>query len=95
MKKITMILFIVFAISSTFAQDSAKKTDPKLFGSWSGSEIDGQIKGMTKNWIIRQFLKLKDTKSNRFYRLLFSFQYLLFGSNYAFHFINFGSNLKH
>lgn len=55
MKKITMILLFVFAISSTFAQDSAKKTDPKLFGTWSGSEVDGQIKGMTKNWIMHRF----------------------------------------
>jgi hypothetical protein len=46
---------------------------------------------MVKNWIIRQSLIFKDTKSNSFYRLVFTFQSLLFD----FYFIDFDRKLKH
>lgn len=52
MKKIILILMIVFAQLS-FAQKN--NLDPKLFGSWSGTEKDNQVMGMTKNWIMHRF----------------------------------------
>ncbi|WP_333601040.1 hypothetical protein [Flavobacterium sp.] len=52
MKKIVIILFIVFS-QAIFSQE--KTVDSKLFGSWSGTEKDNQKIGMTKNWIMHRF----------------------------------------
>ncbi len=54
MKKYLIIALLLFNIVS-FSQQETKKTDPNLFGTWSGSEKDGQEKGMTKNWIMHRF----------------------------------------
>lgn len=50
-----MILLFVLISSSAFAQDAIKKYDQHLFGTWSGSEKDGQVVGMNKNWIMDRF----------------------------------------
>ena len=52
MKKLLIVSFILISICS-FSQ--TKKLDPKLFGSWTGSEKDNQVKGMSKSWIMHRF----------------------------------------
>ncbi len=58
-KTILLLSFLMFNYITGYAQktdeNSAKKTDPKLTGSWEGSEKDNQIKGMEKHWIMHRF----------------------------------------
>lgn len=37
------------------AASAQGKLDPALFGSWEGSEKDGQQKGMIKHWVMHRF----------------------------------------
>ncbi len=54
MKNIFLLIFLLIN-SHLYSQSESKMTDPNLFGTWSGSEKDGQEKGMTKNWIMHRF----------------------------------------
>ncbi len=54
MKKL-LVLFLFFNIQC-YSQTEIKNIDPKLFGTWEGSEKDGQQQGMTKYWIMHRFI---------------------------------------
>ena len=53
-KTIFISLFLIFSTLS-FSQNGAKKLDPKLFGTWNGSENDNQRKGLSKSWVMHRF----------------------------------------
>ncbi len=55
MKKISLLLFSLFISLISYSQSAEKKLDPKLFGTWNGSEKDNQVKGMSKSWIMHRF----------------------------------------
>jgi hypothetical protein len=55
MKK-SIILLLLFLSSISFAQSESKTLDPKLFGTWNGSEKDQQTKGITKTWVMHRFV---------------------------------------
>ena len=55
MKKIFLLLFSLFISLISYSQSAEKKLDPKLFGTWNGSEKDNQVKGMSKSWIMHRF----------------------------------------
>lgn len=52
MKKVALILICIISQLS-FSQE--KKLDPKLFGSWYGTEKDQEQVGVVKNWIMHRF----------------------------------------
>lgn len=57
MKKLVVLAFLgIMAISNAQVKDvKANKLDPKLFGSWQGSESDNQKIGMKKYWVQHRF----------------------------------------
>ena len=57
MKKLLLIAFLgIITISNAQKKDSKEnKLDNKMFGSWKGSEIDNQKKGLVKYWIQHRF----------------------------------------
>lgn len=61
MKKIILTFSILFLLSFTIQT----KNDPKLIGTWKGSEKNNQIDGVSKNWIMIR-------KSNGTYKIKFS-----------------------
>lgn len=61
MKKIILAISILFLLSFTIQT----KNDPKLIGTWKGSEKNNQIDGVSKNWIMIR-------KSNGTYKIKFS-----------------------
>lgn len=52
MKKVALILFCIISQLS-FSQE--KILDPKLFGSWYGTEKGQEQVGVVKNWIMHRF----------------------------------------
>lgn len=57
MKKF-FLLFLVFTSTFFYSQNNkieTNKIDPKLVGTWKGSETDQQIKGITKYWVLTRF----------------------------------------
>lgn len=56
MKKTAIIIGFLFFSLLVFSQTENQKLDEKLFGTWTGSEKDGQENGMTKNWIMHRFI---------------------------------------
>lgn len=47
------ILLLMFALYA--CPNQAQQQDPALFGSWQGSEKDGQRKGLEKHWVMHRF----------------------------------------
>jgi len=52
MKNIVLFLLI---ITSQFSFSQEKKLDPRLYGSWYGTEKDQEQVGVVKNWIMHRF----------------------------------------
>jgi len=50
-----MKLFVVILCSLSTQIFLGQQIDPKLFGSWKGSEKDQQIEGVEKHWIQHRF----------------------------------------
>lgn len=61
MKRIISVISILFLMSFTIQT----KNDPKLIGTWKGSEKNNQIEGVSKSWIMIR-------KSNGTYKIKFS-----------------------
>jgi hypothetical protein len=54
MRKYFIVLSLLISCL-TFCQTDDKSLDPKLFGTWNGSEKDQQVKGISKSWIMHRF----------------------------------------
>jgi hypothetical protein len=61
MKHIFLLVCILFSFGFTYQS----KNDPKLIGTWKGSEKNNQIDGVKKSWIMIR-------KSNGSYKIKFS-----------------------
>ena len=55
MKKVILFVGMVSILSLSFTSFNSSKDDKKFIGSWSGSESDNQIVGVTKYWIQHRF----------------------------------------
>ena len=57
MKKvlISFLLGLSFLAFSQGKNIAKNKIDPKLVGTWKGSETDQQVEGMTKYWVLSRF----------------------------------------
>lgn len=53
MRNLLALAFFLTTFTSAFAQEIT--TDPKLWGSWKGSEKDQQYKGVEKHWVQTRF----------------------------------------
>ena len=56
MRKLIFTFILFTFVMHCFSQSDSKSMDQKLFGTWSGSEKDGQEQGMIKNWIMHRFI---------------------------------------
>ncbi len=55
MKKL-FYLVLLLAFTYSYCQVVPEKSiDNKLVGIFKGTEVDGQVKGLTKNWIVNRF----------------------------------------
>lgn len=61
MKKTILLLSIILLFGFTIQT----KNDPKLVGTWKGSEKNGQVEGVSKSWIMKR-------KSNGTYTIEFT-----------------------
>ena len=55
MKRILLLTFFLVSFTAAFAQEDIKSLDPKLIGSWKGSEKDLQYKDVEKHWVMHRF----------------------------------------
>lgn len=55
MKNLILSVILLFSLSVTAQKKSARPIDPKLTGTWEGSEKDQQVLGMQKHWVMHRF----------------------------------------
>lgn len=63
-KKFITFTCIIFVLTS-FQTDNSLENDKKLVGIWKGFEVEKQIEGIEKHWIVQRF-------SNGTYTIMFT-----------------------
>src|SRR5687768_17098876 len=63
--KLFFISTILIAITTSFTTITFKENDKKLVGIWKGFEVNKQIEGIEKHWIVQRF-------SNGTYTIMFT-----------------------
>ena len=55
LNRLVLLAIILITSMSSFSKISLKENDKKLVGIWKGAEIDKQIDGVEKHWIVQRF----------------------------------------
>ena len=54
-KNLILLSVIIVVVLTSFSKISLKDNDKKLVGIWKGFEVDKQIEGVEKHWIVQRF----------------------------------------
>ena len=54
-KNLILLSIIVIIVLTSFSKVTSKENDKKLIGIWKGFEVDKQIEGVEKHWIVQRF----------------------------------------
>lgn len=53
--KLILLAILIMVSTTSFSKLSIKDNDKKLVGIWKGFEIEKQIEGVEKHWIVQRF----------------------------------------
>lgn len=53
--KFIPLSIIIMVIMTSFSKIASKESDKKLVGIWKGFEIEKQMEGVEKHWIVQRF----------------------------------------